>query len=912
MLPASCRQASGRAAILPARCRQHALVHGQATPPAQSGSARLLAFALKTSVTAGVNGPVTSLPNRITLLAGLALLSPLVVHGDWPALRGDVQHAGFVQADLKRPFRLAWAGEIAGERLGTAMEPIVAGGKLFVATHAGNLYALDAESGEPVWRFQAAGPFLHSPAVAEGLVVVASADGNLYALEASTGKLVWRWFGGFGGFSASPTVWEGTVFIGTRAGDFVAVKLKSGALTWRQSLGAPIRQTAAVADGQVFVTGEDLRVRCFGAGDGKLLWASEPLVGQTARDYYPIVVKQGARTLIVVRTNPILNMGQRIGRDRSLLCRNAGVDDSSWQKIDAWIKSESARGNPELWAREQAAIVRYLETNREARTFFVLDAKTGKETPPAPVLWVAGCQGVGAEPALTAEGRLLVFHRSAYGNWNHGVAPLVALGLLDLGDNKITPLFHQQGRQPAWNCFWGTADESQTFLVAGDTVLIIHQGTLSGFDLKKNELFPIWGQRDTYGGFRSPAWARNEWHGPGRGGVAVVGRRIYWQTGSRVLCLLSGEPAKGAEAVKPRSIAAESVPVQTAPKPASLDTSQVRQRLIAAVEEALSRKWAPLFTDPGLAGRVFSFDKSSDWFEALAWAYPNLPEALQRKAKTLLRDEWVSHPPFAKEAWYSLKEGARREWFWVPEEFCGRLGGDKQPHPFGGVSAAWLFGQRCGEDKLVLESWPKLKAAFEDFSKSGWKLDPAKGDHFANRYLASLLAMSRLAEKAGDATTAQQVKAKADETTEALVAWWNRAGERGTLKDFKDVGELDPFIGKGDGISLAMAPHRHKLALFQDLTPEVAGIVKAKAPAASAAVWRTFETLYRTWWLLGEERQVHFGENFVDSPDLALSGFKALAWLRGAPTEALTRQLDLPFCRADLYYVTKLGLCLDR
>src|SRR2546423_6662962 len=239
-------------------------------------------------------------------------------------------------------------------------------------------------------------------------------------------------------------------------------------------------------------------------------------------------------------------MGQRIGRDRTMLARKAGADDSNWRKVEVWIKNDASHGTPELWAKEQRALIDYLQANRDARTFFVLDAESGKEPFIAPVLWIGGCQGAGAEPALTSDGRLLVFYRSAYGNWNHGVAPFVALGLYDLTKNEITPLFHQQGKKPAWDCFWGTADESQNFLVAGSTVLIIHQGTLSGFDLKGKELFPIYGERDTFGGFRSPPWARNEWHGPARSGVAVVGDRVYWQTGSRILCLASREQVSGA------------------------------------------------------------------------------------------------------------------------------------------------------------------------------------------------------------------------------------------------------------------------------------------------------------------------------------------------------------------------------
>jgi hypothetical protein len=553
--------------------------------------------------------------------------------------------------------------------------------------------------------------------------------------------------------------------------------------------------------------------------------------------------------------------------------------------------------------------VQYLQTNRDARSFFVLDGGTGKEAFTAPVLWIAGCQGVGSQPALTADGRLLVFYRSAYGNWNQGVAPLVALGLLDLEKNRITPLFHQQGPQPRWNCFWGTADESQNFLVASSMAFIIHQGTLSMFDLRRGELSPVWGERDTYGGFRNPPWARNEWHGPGRSGLAVAGNHVYWQTGSRILCLVAGEPAS-AERPQPQPIAKDP-PSTSAPKPPPLGPSALRRQLVATVQAVLREQWAPLFTDPGLAGRVFSFDHSGELFEALAWAYPYLPAELQAKVKTALRAEWARHPPFAREGWYALNEGARREWFRVPAEYCARLGSDRPAQPFANLYAVWLFAQRCGEEPLVLERWPGLKAAFDAFVKSGWRLDAVQGDPLANRYLASLMAFSHMAERAGESALARQAKAKADETGVALLSWWNRAAERGTLKVFSTSAELDPFIGKGDGIFLAVAPHRHELALFQDLTPEVAALVRSQAPEAVERLWRTFTALCPTWALTGEERQVHFGENFVDSPDFALSGFKALAWLNQASRDELAWRVDLPSCRADLYYVTKLALALD-
>ncbi len=148
-------------------------------------------------------------PGWSGLFAGLAsLVCGAAAAADWPMVRGDARHTGFVSADLRPPFRLAWVREMEGERLGTAIEPILAGDKVLVATHAGNLYALRAESGEAVWRFETHGAFLHSPAVADRLVVAGSADGDLYAVDLETGKLQWHYYAGDGGFSAAPPSME--------------------------------------------------------------------------------------------------------------------------------------------------------------------------------------------------------------------------------------------------------------------------------------------------------------------------------------------------------------------------------------------------------------------------------------------------------------------------------------------------------------------------------------------------------------------------------------------------------------------------------------------------------------------------------------------------------------------------------
>ena len=836
---------------------------------------------------------------------GAKIISGVVFANRLPMMAVQV---GLEQNQIKPPFWLSWVRHFVNERIGTCVEPVVADGKVFVSTHNGSIYALDADTGQPLWRFRAHGAFLRSPAYSKGLVIAGCTDGSLYALDSKTGKLRWFTCLNQGGFSAAPVVDAGTVFIGSRTGKFVAVDLETGEVRWQREFGVPIRQTATTTNGRVYVTAEDLRVRCLNPKTGEVIWASKPLSGQTACSYYPVVVKVKDKTFIIVCTNPVRNMAHHIARDRQLLCKNAGITDD-WRAIEAWAKSDKVKGSPELWAREQETIVRYLQEHRDAQTFFVLDAETGHELPPVPVLWVGGCQGVGTPPVVLPDGRLLVLYRSAYSNWNLGVAPLVALGLLDLTKRQIIPLFHAHGVQPPWNTFWGTADESQNFVVVGEVVLIVHQGTLSGFNLRTNELFRIWGERDSWGGFRNLPWARNEWHGPSRSRVIVWGNRIYWQTGSRILCIVAGESKQPAEDI---GIDGTTVPTQQAPRTTAPTMEQLRRNLGLTVTEALSKRWKPLYLEPGLAGREFAFDDSGEVFEALAWAYPHLPSNLQKHVKAFLAHEWQTHPPFTKSAWYPLDEGEPREWAFVPNELRTRWHLDVQHHPFGNLYAVWLYASRCDEWDRVRASWEEIKQCFNEFSKIGWQLNPEQGDLFANRYLASLIAFQKLAKRFGDDEAVAKAEAMAESARKALVEWWRRSAEKIRFPIFRDISEWDAFIRDGDALFFRIAPHKAKVALFHDMTPEVASVVKNGAAEALHSIWHAFETLCPTWHLVGEERQVHYGENFVDPPDFSLNAFKALAWLLDAPASELAKRVDIPFCRADLTYVTKLAIVHEK
>ncbi|MCS7238698.1 MAG: PQQ-like beta-propeller repeat protein [Thermoguttaceae bacterium] len=467
-------------------------------------------------------------------LQPFALLAGLIGFADdeWPTLRHDLRRTARAEVAVLPPYKLAWVVAFEGETMPTHTEPIVAAGKVYVGTYQGRIHCLEASTGQKVWTIELPGAILHSPSVDKGVLYVPGTDG-LWAVDAKTGGILWYRPGPPGGFCTSPAVIKDLVLCGARDGRFFAIESSAGKVVWEIQAGGPIRTTAAVDGDTVFFAAEDMHVYAVGIPDGRLKWKSAKLWGQSLRDYAPVVISGK----VVVCSNPVLHFAEHIGADTAFLARQAGLPDSRWQTIDAFLRSEKIRGSPEQIRAEQEAIRQRLSREPWRRTFYILDAATGAESVIAPVLYTGGCAGVGNPPAATSDGRLVVIYRTAFSNFSLGVAPFVGVGLLNVGTGEIEPLFHAHGQQPPWNTFWGTADEAQSIMTAGELVYFCHQGTLSTFNLRTRELLPVAGRRDSWGGFANLPWVLNEWHGPARGCAAIAGDKIFWQTGSRLLAV---------------------------------------------------------------------------------------------------------------------------------------------------------------------------------------------------------------------------------------------------------------------------------------------------------------------------------------------------------------------------------------
>jgi len=210
----------------------------------------------------------------------------------WPQLQNDPQRTGYTPANLGTNFSVVWKRAFQPEKVHPQVQAIIYGGRVFVGTESGNLYALNAANGAQNWVFKAGGPILNSVAAGDGRVYFGSMDGAVYAVNASTGAQLWKQqLSSRLGFSTAPLLSGGKLLIGGRNGVFYALNPSDGGVSWSFKAGGPILMTAAAntTGTTVYFTAMDMRVYARSISTGASVWTSGKVPAMAFKDYYPVV-----------------------------------------------------------------------------------------------------------------------------------------------------------------------------------------------------------------------------------------------------------------------------------------------------------------------------------------------------------------------------------------------------------------------------------------------------------------------------------------------------------------------------------------------------------------------------------------------------------------------------------------------
>jgi uncharacterized repeat protein (TIGR01451 family) len=222
---------------------------------------------------------------------GKALPPLQTSESDWPMLQHDVKHSGytpvpFVSRDYDETLNVRWKVGL-GERVELEMQPIVAYGRVYVGVMNGKLHAIDEETGEIEWTYQAGGAVSHTPAAGEGKVFFGSEDHRIHALDALTGEEAWTYETG-GPVLSSPIVHNRTVYVGSFDHYLYALDTETGRPKWRYDAGDRVWTSPSLdtENNRLYFGSEQPMAHCLNATTGQRIWGRD-LAGEGMRNTYP-------------------------------------------------------------------------------------------------------------------------------------------------------------------------------------------------------------------------------------------------------------------------------------------------------------------------------------------------------------------------------------------------------------------------------------------------------------------------------------------------------------------------------------------------------------------------------------------------------------------------------------------------
>jgi len=131
----------------------------------------------------------------------------------------------------------AWAFSFGGEKQrGQESQPLIHNGKMFVTASYSRIFALDAATGQKLWKYEHRLPDGIMPccdvvnrgaALFDNLVIFATLDAQLVALDQATGDVVWKekiddYAAGYSA-TAAPIIAQGLLLTGVSGGEFGVV-----------------------------------------------------------------------------------------------------------------------------------------------------------------------------------------------------------------------------------------------------------------------------------------------------------------------------------------------------------------------------------------------------------------------------------------------------------------------------------------------------------------------------------------------------------------------------------------------------------------------------------------------------------------------------------------------------------------
>lgn len=129
---------------------------------------------------------------------------------------------------------------------------------------------------KPLWTFKTEDEIRSSPTVYKNVVLVGSYDSNMWAVNLETGDMIWK-RNTDAGIASSPVVDDEMqqVLFGSEDYTYYAIDVRDGRMNWSHTTGDKIRSSGTLAHGHIFFGSDDGKLYALLANNGRLMWEFE-------------------------------------------------------------------------------------------------------------------------------------------------------------------------------------------------------------------------------------------------------------------------------------------------------------------------------------------------------------------------------------------------------------------------------------------------------------------------------------------------------------------------------------------------------------------------------------------------------------------------------------------------------------
>jgi outer membrane protein assembly factor BamB len=210
--------------------------------------------------------------------------------------------------------------------------PVVSGRVVYICSWDTYLYALNANTGNVIWKFKTNNSLPYSsPAVSGEVVYLNALDGYVYALDANTGSLKWKFkTGGFDSIS-SPAVSGNAVF--TVVDKYLyAIDARTGNLKWKYETGNTVGP--AISEGMVYVGSNDGNLYAFAPQNGSITSSKPSKPIETSTTPWNVILPSAF--IIVIAVFFLLIQTKRKSKKEEIMAKQEMINKKN-ENIKFWV-----------------------------------------------------------------------------------------------------------------------------------------------------------------------------------------------------------------------------------------------------------------------------------------------------------------------------------------------------------------------------------------------------------------------------------------------------------------------------------------------------------------------------------------------------------------------------------------------